>query len=77
MKQTWRSGNVYVIQRHVRLRQKSSFEVCESNSLYILCTHRPLYYVELLDCLVMQISKQPTWQQLNALRQVDIVKMSC
>ncbi|MEQ2213694.1 hypothetical protein XENOCAPTIV_019408 [Xenoophorus captivus] len=41
-------------------------------------THRPLYWIHLSNCSLRQISNQPiTWQQLNAFRHVDMVKMIC
>ncbi len=44
----------------------------------IVYTHRPLYKVHLFNYLVTQIDNQPiTWQQLNAFRHLDVVKMTC
>ncbi len=41
----------------------------KKHQVMFMYTHRPLYWVHLLNCLVTQIANQPiTWQQLNVSR---------
>ncbi len=70
--QTTKTGNGGVHSISLCLALHSSIEYFIWTNTH---THTHLYKVHLFNCLVTQIANQPiTWQQLNALRHLDVVR---